>query len=342
MKKIYKKVIACAVALSTLHVTAFSAPWYEEAVKHSQEKEIISEDYDINGMLTRGEMAEMLGAAAELSAYYIDNPFSDLKEEDSWTDDIIRLYNAGIYMGSEEEGKLNANADEVLTKEQAAAFIVRTYGLENEDIDTVELTFTDTNEISDYSVNDIKIVVKLGIVAGYDDGSFKPKNEIAKTEFITMLYKADSVSEGNKPDVSEKSAVTDDKLSENIVIENISADDITAENEMRLRFTRLSEEPGALYVYNPQDFQLEKKVNGVWIAVSRDKGEINDIGYQIKADSSSERTINLSDFYENLEAGEYRLVYRFQVNGVGIEKGIKYGAVEFKIADTEFNSEESK
>ena len=66
---------------------------------------------------------------------------------------------------------------------------------------------------------------------------------------------------------------------------------------------------------------------------------INDINYQIKADNSSDRTIKLSDFYNDLESGEYRLVYGFRVNGIGIEKGIKYGVVNFNLEKTELAEE---
>ena len=89
MIKGYKKfIVGAVVAVSALNMTAFGAEWYDDAVKHCKEREIISADYNINGMLTRGEMAEMLSAAADLKAYYIDNSFSDIEIKDSYTDDI--------------------------------------------------------------------------------------------------------------------------------------------------------------------------------------------------------------------------------------------------------------
>ena len=338
MIKGYKKfIVGAVVAVSALNMTAFGAEWYDDAVKHGKEREIISADYNINGMLTRGEMAEMLSAAADLKAYYIDNPFSDIEIKDSYTDDIIRLYNADIYKGREDNGKLYADADEVLTREQAAAFIVRTYGFST--AKNSELKFTDSDDISDYSKKDICILTEMGIVSGYDDGTFKPQNNVSKTEFLAMLYKADEALDGKIPNVNEKSVITDDRLSKNISIVVLNSEPINADSEIKLRFTRLGEEPEAIYAYNPQIFQLEKKINGQWIEISRDNENINDINYQIKADNSSDRTIKLSDFYNDLESGEYRLVYGFRVNGIGIEKGIKYGVVNFNLEKTEFAEE---
>ena len=80
-------------------------------------------------------------------------------------------------------------------------------------------------------------------------------------------------------------------------------------------------------------FTGKRKTCCVWLLYT------SDINYQIKADNSSDRTIKLSDFYNDLESGEYRLVYGFRVNGIGIEKGIKYGAVNFNLEKTEFAEE---
>ena len=56
MIKGYKKfIVGAVVAVSALNMTAFGAEWYDDAVKHCKEREIISADYNINGMLTRGE-----------------------------------------------------------------------------------------------------------------------------------------------------------------------------------------------------------------------------------------------------------------------------------------------
>jgi len=97
MKNTYKKVMACAIAFSVLHVTAFGTQWYDEAVNYSRENGIISEDFDIEGLLTRGEMAQMLGNVIGFDAYYTNVPFADIKAGDSVTDDIVTLYSVGIY-----------------------------------------------------------------------------------------------------------------------------------------------------------------------------------------------------------------------------------------------------
>ena len=86
----------------------------------------------------------------------------------------------------------------------------------------------------------------MGIVSGYDDGTFKPQNNVSKTEFLAMLYKADEALDGKIPNVNEKSVITDDRLSKNISIVVLNSEPINADSEIKLRFTRLGEEPEAI------------------------------------------------------------------------------------------------
>ena len=336
MKKTYLKALVFAAALTFSSTVAYAAQWYDEAVNYCRTAGYIPESYDISGSLTRGGMAEMLSKAAGLSAGKTDNPFSDLSSDKSYTDDIIMLYNAGIYMGSgSSDGSLKADAESVLTREQAAAFIVRAYGFEESSKD---ITFKDADKISDYAVKDMKTLISEGVFSGYEDNTIRPDKEVSKTEFITMIYKADTaIGKAEKP--AEKIDFTADKQSSNLKVSVLNTETVIPTDELKLSFTRYSSDPGALYVYNPQKFQLEKNVDGEWSFVERDHSYINEIEYQLKADSSSERKVILSNFYDGLEDGKYRIIYEFSVNGVGIEKRKEYTAVEF---DLKAAPEESK
>ena len=68
MKKTYKRILACAAVLSMLPITAFGTQWYDEAVAYCTEKGIIYEDYNTDGLLTRGEMAKMQSSEAAMGA----------------------------------------------------------------------------------------------------------------------------------------------------------------------------------------------------------------------------------------------------------------------------------
>lgn len=334
MKKTYLRTIMILASAIAVSVTAYGAQWYDTAVEYCRSAGYISEDYDINGSLTRGGMAEMLSKAAGLSSDGTDNPFADVSSEDSFADDITALYKAGIFAGVEQnDGTLLADPNGVLTREQAASFLIRAYGFKNSG---GGIDFADSEEVSDYAVDDVKALVGSGVISGYEDNTFRPKGTLSKTEFIMMLYKSDEAA-GKDVTVPERSEFTDDEMSDNLALEVINEE--TPYDALELRFTRHSEDPGALYVYNPQKFTLEKSENGQWTVMERNGNEVKEIEYQLKADSSGVRKITLSDFYDSLEPGRYRIIYEFSVNGVGIEKRSDYVSAEFDLTEAPVDTE---
>lgn len=70
--------------------------------------------------------------------------------------------------------------------------------------------FTDKAEISSNYVDDVNMLVELGVVAGYPDGSYKPKANITRAEFAKMAYtlKYGSDTDGNLF-ANQKSIFTD-------------------------------------------------------------------------------------------------------------------------------------
>lgn len=59
--------------------------------------------------------------------------------------------------------------------------------------------FTDAAEIGDKYVDDVNMLVELGVIAGYPDGSFGPQKNITRAEFAKMAYtiKYGSDTDGN-------------------------------------------------------------------------------------------------------------------------------------------------
>ena len=89
------------------------------------------------------------------------------------------LYNILEGYGDREYGE-----DDYLTREQMAAFLSR---VERLDDDSINLSFTDTDDISDWALNSVRGCVKNGIIDGYSDGSFRPQNWITTAEAVKMV-----------------------------------------------------------------------------------------------------------------------------------------------------------
>lgn len=54
---------------------------------------------------------------------------------------------------------------------------------------TEEIEFSDINNLSESDQLYIKHVVKLGIINGYTDGTFKPNNYMTRAEVATVIYR---------------------------------------------------------------------------------------------------------------------------------------------------------
>ena len=60
--------------------------------------------------------------------------------------------------------------------------------LELDTSETDTSVYTDSTSISDWATQAIMWANAEGLINGYDDGSFKPQNNVTKEEFAQMLY----------------------------------------------------------------------------------------------------------------------------------------------------------
>lgn len=74
-----------------------------------------------------------------------------------------------------------------LTREQAATILGRLHKYVPSN-DSTNLKFTDSGDISSYAVPYVAEAVRKGYIDGYNDGSFRPKNNISRAEIAKILY----------------------------------------------------------------------------------------------------------------------------------------------------------
>ncbi|MBW7455308.1 S-layer homology domain-containing protein, partial [Paenibacillus sepulcri] len=91
----------------------------------------------------------------------------------------------------------------VVNKEQLFASIQETLAA-NKD---AKVSFTDT--ASHWAANDIALAMRLQIIAGYQDGSFKPNASVSRAEFSAMIARAFHMTAGSSQvsfsDIGEQS-----------------------------------------------------------------------------------------------------------------------------------------
>ena len=129
-------------------------------------------------------------AVAPVSAASAD--FTDLTEEHYAYDAVNVLSKLGVINGYEENGSFNFKPDNNVTRAEFAAMLLRTRGMGNVGSTSLENPpFPDvtTPDVS-WAIANIRTARELGIINGYDDGTFKPNNNVSYEEAVTMIVRA--------------------------------------------------------------------------------------------------------------------------------------------------------
>lgn len=116
--------------------------------------------------------------------------FPDVDEAALYADAAEYLSEIGVMQG---DAQGNFNPDKTVTRAQMAAIICRMLG-ETENLAADGDRFTDVPE--DYWAN--RYIVKaaeLGIINGYQNGSFKPENTVTYEQAVTMIVRVMNLEE---------------------------------------------------------------------------------------------------------------------------------------------------
>lgn len=335
MKKLPRLITVTALTLS-MTVTAFAGEWYDTAYDYCVDRNIISDWYkdkeENNGLMTRGEAADLLNSAINrvcYMGYYPENPFADLKKGEMYSNQIVRMYYRGIFSGGyDENGNLLAMKDDYITRQDAAALIARTYRLKEA---KAELTFTDADMISDYAVDDLMTCVSLGIFNGYEDGSLRPKNYVSKAEFINLIYLADVAADADNMRIESVSLVTGDMFTDDVKIRITNEDELESGGIFRLEFENVSDKT---YDFNPAEFQLEKEIDGRWIVQRLGYWFVDQNAWILEPHSTRDAKVDFGIAEYEFTEGKYRMVYEVDEDtGISVWEQprlpSKYSAVEF-------------
>ena len=133
--------------------------------------------------VTRAESAAMFKRALDLPKSDLANPFEDI-EGSSFEEDIMAVYEAGIFEGTSEE-RFTPNA--TLTREQMASVLVRAFDLEEQD--DVAVPFEDMDLAMDVHTGDIGILYQNGITRGANAAGtlYDPKGSVPRENFSAFV-----------------------------------------------------------------------------------------------------------------------------------------------------------
>lgn len=134
--------------------------------------------------ITRAEFAAICVRAKGETAKKYNGSFIDINDDDWFAGEVQSAYEKGWIEGS--DGLFRPN--DMITRAEAAVIIGRIY---TDNVNNGNTTnFTDSSEFELWAKEYINKTAAMGIVKGYEDGSFKPRNNITRAEAAVMIFRA--------------------------------------------------------------------------------------------------------------------------------------------------------
>ena len=141
-------------------------------------------DLNPDRVLTRAEFVTMINRAFGYTERGT-TPFRDVPENAWYADDINIAYQAGYFQGTSEN---TATPLGRVTREQAAVLLGR--NLRMQGVPGVNSDFSDYREMGNWSRGLVQECAERGIIQGYADGTFRPKNYITRGQMACFLVRA--------------------------------------------------------------------------------------------------------------------------------------------------------
>ncbi|MEN6316014.1 MAG: S-layer homology domain-containing protein, partial [Clostridiaceae bacterium] len=138
--------------------------------------------------ITRAEFIKMLCASLDLDKLDTNDvklPFSDTARIPGWAAGYIRpAYKYGLVEGRTDNGRVLADADKNITREEACAILGRTLDISAR---PGRAYFSDRSSISEYALNYIDVLADMGVVNGNTDNTFRPGSLLTREEAAAII-----------------------------------------------------------------------------------------------------------------------------------------------------------
>jgi hypothetical protein len=168
--------------------------WYADYIYDIAAENIIkgkeSHRYAPNDTVTRAEYTLMLARTSgeDLSSYANQMSFSDVATDQWYTAAIAWAYDNGIVNGI---GNHLFAPNAQISREEIAAITIRFVEyMKSSDLSAeTEAAFTDAETISDWAKESVAIMAEQGILTGFPNGSFAPKEQATRAQAATIIDK---------------------------------------------------------------------------------------------------------------------------------------------------------
>ncbi|MCL1872593.1 MAG: S-layer homology domain-containing protein, partial [Clostridiales bacterium] len=167
--------------------------WFYDNVAYVYENGLMlgtSDDkFSPNLTLTRGMVVTVLyRLTGEPDTAGLDNAFSDIGN--TWYTNAIKWASENDIVTGYGNGKFGPNDN--ITREQMAAILFRYIKTTKMSVDMTNIqyvTFADETQISDYAMDAIQALYKLGIIQGVGENNINPKGDATRAQFAAMVHR---------------------------------------------------------------------------------------------------------------------------------------------------------
>ncbi len=164
------------------------AEWAREAVEQLAQKGIVNgvgdSRFNPSGIVTREQLAKILCLGFEYEITDKECEFSDVDAGMWYAPFVSTLNNEGIVKGFDKE---IFGVGSSVTRQDMAVMIYRILG--EPDVDAV-LDFNDSVDVSEYAQKAVAYLVEKGIINGFEDNTFRPKDNCTRAQAAKIVYDA--------------------------------------------------------------------------------------------------------------------------------------------------------
>lgn len=111
-------------------------------------------------------------------------PFNDIAGH--WAEEFIAKLAARNVVSGYPDGSVKPDIE--ITRAEMAVIVVKSAGLEP--VENVSLKFKDADQIPAWAAGYVQAGVEAGIIAGYEDNTFRPSRNLTREEMVVLIMKA--------------------------------------------------------------------------------------------------------------------------------------------------------
>lgn len=222
---------------ATEGLTDIEGHWAADAINALVEAGIVNGNADgtfaPDNAITRAEFTKMIVNLFGVKATSTETGFVDCAADAWFTPYVAAAKEAGYVTGVSET---EFAPDALVTREQACAILGRALNASTD----AAVTFTDAAEIEEYAIGYVAALAELGLVNGYEDGTFAPAKNITRAEAAKIIAGAlelvSKIEEAATEEAATEEAVVEEATEEVVaeeaaeeVVEEVVEDEVPEE-----------------------------------------------------------------------------------------------------------------